>query len=222
MMNYYVYEYRDPSRDNEPFYVGKGKGGRDRSHLKNLDNRKNLPFYNRLAKMRRCGIEPSVFRIAEGLTQDAAFILEMQMIEKYRRRHEGGTLLNITAGGPGFSSPTPITSDGRERIAWNRGIPQTPEVKAKLATAVAGFRHTDEAKAKIAARSAGAKNPGAKRWALIDPNGNEHLVISLRTFCEERGLSERSFRANKNSQKVIAKGLSKGWSVSSHGPLPSA
>lgn len=209
---YYVYVYFDPSKNDQPFYVGEGKGNRDKSHLKNPDNRKNLPFYNRLAKMTSRNIKPTIVRIAETLSQEEAFSLEVATIARYKRRHEGGTLLNITAGGKGFSRPSPIQSNGKKRVAWNRGIPQSDETKAKLSKAIIGFKHTEEAKAKIASRSAGANNPGAKRWILVDPLGNEHIVNSLRTFCEANDLAETSFRSNKNTSRIIKKGKSKGWS----------
>jgi hypothetical protein len=209
---YYVYLYSDPSRNNEPFYVGEGKGRRDKSHLRNPDGRKNLPFYNRLAKMKKANIVPTIARVAESLSQDEAFDLEVALIAQYKRRHEGGTLLNITAGGKGFSCPSPIQSSGKKRIAWNRGVPQSAETKAKLSKAIAGFRHTDEAKAKISSRSNGANNPGAKEWILVDPFGIEHNVLSLRTFCQENDLAESSFRINKNSDRIISRGKSKGWS----------
>jgi hypothetical protein len=209
---YYVYLYLDPSRNDQPFYVGMGKGRRDKSHLRNPDGRKNLPFYNRLLKMKKANITPTIVRVAESLTQNEAFDLEVSLIAKHKRRHEGGTLLNITSGGIGFSSPAPIQSNGKKRIAWNRGIPQSDETKAKLSKAIVGFRHSDEAKAKIADRSAGANNPSAKEWVLVDPFGVEHTVISLRTFCQENDLVESSFRINKNSDRVISRGKSKGWS----------
>jgi hypothetical protein len=207
---YYVYMYLDPSRNDLPFYVGEGKGRRDKSHLKNPDGRKNLPFYNRLAKMKRLNIIPTVVRIAESLSQDEAFDLEVSLIAKYKRKHEGGPLLNITAGGRGFSNPTPVQSNGIKRAAWNRGIPHSAETKAKLSKAVLGFKHTDVAKAKISRRSTGANNPGAKEWILVDPLGAEHRIISLRTFCEENNLAESSFRINKNSGRTISRGKSKG------------
>lgn len=209
---YYVYLYLDPSRNNQPFYVGEGKGGRDKSHLRNPDNRKNLPFYNRLAKMKKANITPTIIRVAESLTQDEAFDLEVSLIAQHRRRHEGGTLLNITEGGRGFSNPAPIQSNGKKRVAWNRGIPQSSEAKAKLSKAITGFRHTDDAKVKIASRSKGANNPGAKEWVLVDPLGIERNVVSLRTFCQENDLAESSFRINKNSGHIITRGKSKGWS----------
>lgn len=218
---YYVYLYLDPSRNNQPFYVGEGKGGRDKSHLRNPDGRKNLPFYNRLAKMRKAGDNPIVIRVAESLTQDEAFDLEVSLIAQYKRKHEGGSLLNITEGGRGFSNPSPIQSNGKTRIAWNRGIPQSEETKAKLSKAIIGFKHTDDAKAKIANRSRGANNPGAKEWILIDPLGTQHSVTSLRTFCQENDLAESSFRINKNSGRIITRGKSKGWSCSWSLELPS-
>lgn len=224
MTGYHVYAYLDLSKPTqvhtrfltffyEPIYIGMGKGKRDTSHLKNLDSRRNLPFYNRLKKMIYDGNMPSVVRVFENLAQDEAFKLEVELISEIRRRHEGGPLLNISGGGPGFKNPTPLTSAGLQRSAWNRGLPTPETIRRKISLSVTGFTHTDKSKEKIAARSVGARNPGAKNWVVTDPYGNEYLITSLRTFCEERSLSESALRLNKNSGKPVLKGVSKGWAA---------
>jgi hypothetical protein len=211
---YYVYMYSDPSRQNEPFYIGEGKNRRDKSHLKNPDTRKNLPFYNRLAKMKRMNIAPTIVRTAENLTQDEAFDLEIELIAQYKRKQDGGPLLNITRGGRGFANPTTIKSNGEIRKAWNKGVAQTEKTKHKISLSVSGFKHTAEAKAKISTRSSGENNPSSKQWVLVDPTGASYGVSCLRTFCKEKSISESSLRWVKNQNRPVARGPSKGWSCS--------
>lgn len=121
-MKFYIYIYRDPSRDNEPIYVGKGRGKRAWRHL----NRKGRhPFIQRLQFMFKLGIKPDI-EIIYALDEGHAFFMEECCISVIGRKDLGkGPLLNLTNGGEGVSNPSDVT---REKIgAANRGIKRTPE-----------------------------------------------------------------------------------------------
>lgn len=100
---YYVYHLIDP-RTEKPFYVGKGCGKRDASHLveasrseQHWSNRHKCRIINSVVRQ---GLTVKIVRIAEGLSEIAAFSLEVSEIEKYGRVCTGtGVLTNIHEGG---------------------------------------------------------------------------------------------------------------------------
>jgi hypothetical protein len=104
---FYTYVYYDPSRDNEPIYVGKGKNDRAWKHL----NKKGMhPFIQRLQFMRRHNITP-VIGFYAGFDEEFALFLEEELIRKFGRKDLGlGTLLNLTEGGEGVSGSRKIFS----------------------------------------------------------------------------------------------------------------
>lgn len=89
MNNFYVYVHRKLS-NNEPFYVGKGKGRRAyefsgrNSHWTNVKNKH--------------GVKVEV--VFDGLTEDEAYQLEIDTILEFR--HFGYPLTNKTSGGRGI------------------------------------------------------------------------------------------------------------------------
>lgn len=91
---YYVYIYFDPSRDLEPFYVGKGYSLRCFSHL----GRGGDDFGDRLKELRRNEIEPVIEQYFCD-TEDQAFALEAELISSIGRKNIGiGPLLNKNSG----------------------------------------------------------------------------------------------------------------------------
>jgi hypothetical protein len=102
MNNCYVYGYYDPIT-NELFYVGKGTGYRDKSHLKASNwkepKKTTNPFlYYKIRSLMERKTPPRVVRLFENLTEDEAYTVETELIEKYGRRFspENGKLFNIS------------------------------------------------------------------------------------------------------------------------------
>lgn len=92
---YYVYELIDP-RDNVAFYVGKGCGNRDRSHI--TEARKGA-FKNpaKIAMIRfieSLGLEVVIQRVATGLTESDALKAERARIAE----HGIANLTNMVRG----------------------------------------------------------------------------------------------------------------------------
>lgn len=103
---YYVYLYKDPSRNNEPIYVGKGSGQRAWDHLKSKNTKSH--FINRLRLMKNNGVEPLIEMLAEVDDEEVAFSLELWFIYKIGRRDQGrGPLCNLTDGGDGITNLSP-------------------------------------------------------------------------------------------------------------------
>jgi hypothetical protein len=95
MKKFYVYEHWRLDRD-ECFYVGKGKGGRA---YKMRD--RNSHHQAIMAKLSREGSGMEVRMVATGLTEDEAFLLEVERISFWRGL--GIDLANQTYGGEGVS-----------------------------------------------------------------------------------------------------------------------
>ena len=143
---HYTYIYYDPSRNNEPIYVGEGTKNRAWAHLRKTNKH---PFVQRLQFMRKNGVDP-IIGIYAGLDQEFAHLLEIELIAKFGRKDLGkGSLLNLTDGGEGQVNPTQAvrykmslahlgetkTAEHKKklsescmgRIPWNKGIKTGPE-----------------------------------------------------------------------------------------------
>ena len=103
--DFYVYELTDP-RTNKPFYVGKGRGDRDKKHLVEARGSRDV-WVNKIKCQIINNIEANnrqviIKRVMEGLTESAAYDLETTLIAKYGKIIDGtGILSNIADGGLG-------------------------------------------------------------------------------------------------------------------------
>ena len=69
--DFYVYVYFDPRVcPPEPIYVGKGKGARADFHVKRS---KNKFLANKVAKIRKAGLQPIIEKRFDNLTEVEAF-----------------------------------------------------------------------------------------------------------------------------------------------------
>jgi len=73
----YVYIYIDP-RTKEPFYIGKGKGDRLFSHLKDQSETEKI---DRIKEIRKNGLEPQIDIIRHGLSDAEAALVEASLID---------------------------------------------------------------------------------------------------------------------------------------------
>jgi len=73
----YVYVYVDP-RNNESFYVGRGKGNRSFAHL---DDQSKMEKVARIAEIRKSGNEPKIDILRYGTTSEGASLVEAAAIE---------------------------------------------------------------------------------------------------------------------------------------------
>jgi hypothetical protein len=94
---YYVYELIDP-RTNQPFYIGKGKGRRAKTHLWEVPETRNRYKENKIESIRKVGLEPKIHYVVENIQDsDLAYEIESLLIKKYGRKgyDKGGILTNI-------------------------------------------------------------------------------------------------------------------------------
>ncbi len=100
---FYVYLLLDPGNYYIPFYVGKGKSKRWRTHLQNK-NPKNQFLHRVIRKIRDKGLEPVVMFWDQNLPEQQALDLEKELIKRFGRRNtKTGILTNLTDGGEGIS-----------------------------------------------------------------------------------------------------------------------
>lgn len=117
---FYVYGYYDPNT-NDLFYVGKGTGYRDKSHLKpsywsNPSGTVNPFFYYKIKSLMEMGTHPVVKRLHENITEEVAYDLEAELIREHGRRFvDGGVLFNISGnrGGSKKGGKKPWTEERR-------------------------------------------------------------------------------------------------------------
>jgi hypothetical protein len=154
---YYVYEYIDP-RNMKPFYVGKGKGDRKFSHLKESeDETVNLKKWRKINKILSLGLEPIINIIVDDIQdEDTAYLIEEAYILKYGRKgfEPNGILTNICLGARPpvcngerngmFNKKHTEESLDRMRkakkgqVPWNLGIPREESVKLAISIANTG------------------------------------------------------------------------------------
>lgn len=89
MNDYYVYVYIDP-RNFEEFYYGKGKGTRKNAHLNDESEKEKA---QRIAAIKKAGLEPTIRVIARNLSEHDAFLVEKTLLWKL-----GRNLTNISSG----------------------------------------------------------------------------------------------------------------------------
>ena len=102
-----LYNYRNYTFDFEPFYVGKGYGKRNITHLKealnlNIDVGRNDHKFSKIRKILRDGFEPIILKVEENLLEQDALNLEIWLIWSIGRNDKlTGPLTNHSNGGEG-------------------------------------------------------------------------------------------------------------------------
>lgn len=162
---YYVYEYVDP-RNNQPFYIGKGKGDRFSYHIKNLDDGYNPHKTNKIKKILSENLEPIINIVVSGLTETEAFEIESSLITKFGRiDNKTGCLVNLTNGGEGQSGWIPGDKYRKKMSESTSGVKNgmfgrkhSEETKEKIRERAIGRKASDETKKKMSLERVGFKN----------------------------------------------------------------
>lgn len=179
--DFYVYLYKYPS--GLPFYVGLGTGKRWKIHLyKARTGSKDYNAYkqNIIKKILTQGQEPIIEKVIDGVDREFAALVEQEVITKYKRRSEGGLLVNMTDGGDGIFVLDDATEQRRRASlreaesstrfkkgvpSTNKGVPRSDEIKEKCRQAnlgkqyALGTKHTDQARANMSAAHKGHIGP---------------------------------------------------------------
>lgn len=128
----FFYTYLLLTPEQEPFYVGKGKGIRVLQHeieaLRETAIHKSNPYKcNKIRKIINSGQEV-IYRIDRVFNHDEAACLrrEEELISLYKRRCDGGVLTNLAPGLGSLSSRDPLTTS-RHAATLAGVVPGNPE-----------------------------------------------------------------------------------------------
>lgn len=138
---HYVYVYLDPRKpgeyvyDNyrfeyEPFYVGKGNGGRYKYHLRCL-NGDNPHKDNKIRKITGLGLEIPIERVFFSEDSESSYTEEQRLIDLIGRSCDGGILTNCHAGGKGGTSPPQAIRDKISNSLMGRVVPEDQLAKMR-------------------------------------------------------------------------------------------
>ena len=175
MNNYFVYTWTRPDT-GEVFYIGKGKGKRDKDLKRN-----NRYFMHIVAKLEREGLAPKVERIADGLTEQEAFDIERAEIARHGRLDMGmGTLVNLTDGGEGQSGYVPSKETVARHAAMLREKYDDPEYREKHSAAARKAWDDENRRGMMSAKF-------KEKWE--DPKYREKLVAAHRHQGPHKGNS---------------------------------
>lgn len=188
--DFYVYALIHP-KTNLPFYIGKGRNNRDKSHISETKNNK-IPHGNRhlfytIKNIIDSGLNVIIHRLETGLSEQDAFLKETMYIKKYGRKDlRTGILTNLTDGGEGQSG-------------WH----PDEEYKNKMSISVSGNKngmygknHTSETKELIR-----KKAMGRKRTDLIKKNQSLRMVGKNNHFYGKKHTPETILKIKEKSVK---------------------
>jgi hypothetical protein len=212
---YYAYCYIDP-RNEQMFYVGKGKNKRYLYHLKEKFNQNiNLRKYYKIHKLFKLGLSPKIIKLADGISERKAYDIEQLAIDSEGTIRKGtGNLTNLVTEGRKRKYDSDVNKTIYEKIgigvkaAWKDPTSGYYDPKfqesLKNRSGEKNPRYGDhrnyielhgEEKAKQLSKlfsdnREGSDNSNAKRWKLINPVGKEFYVNgTLKKFCIENNLS---------------------------------
>lgn len=178
MNSYYAYLYCDPSRENEPIYVGKGVGKRVFSHLK---RRNRHPLSSRLQHMSALGVQPTIEFLISDVSETTALFVERCAIDKYGRKNlNQGPLLNLTNGGEG-SSGWKASEETKERMRLaHLGRQRPPSVGAAVSKRCKGKSLSAEHRQRIGESKRG------KKLAQRTPEHSKKISDALRARARDK------------------------------------
>lgn len=190
---YYVYQLVDP-RNSQPFYIGKGKGRRAKTHLWEIPETRNVYKENKIASIRKDGLEPIIEYIAENIIDETlAYDIESTLIKKYGRKgyDKNGILTNIC------EDARPPNHKGKtyEEIYGSKKAKEQRELRSKLQKERGGYgpkQHSEQTKKLFSTLNSGSGNP---MYGKIQSEHTKQLISEK--------AKERVGRLNKNSYCYI-------------------
>jgi hypothetical protein len=166
-MNYFVYIYN--SEDGVPYYVGKG-------------NRKRIFMRHGIPVPRRELVQTFAFA-----TEQEAWDTEIDLISLFKRKCDGGTLLNLSTGG----------------ACGTAGTTHSPE-RRKRASIVTKKRIAKSGHPQLGRRGACSHN--SLTYLVTTPNGDQLLIKGLTQFCRENDLNTSALVAVSKGKRSHHKG----------------
>ncbi len=196
MNDFYIYVYYDPTRNNEPFYIGRGRHFRLSSHLRLAKGHKKVqhPLVYRIRKILSLGVEPSIEKLFENLCYEESVEMEKVFISKFGRKDQRkGSLLNLTDGGEGCKN---LSQESIQKIREKVSGDNSP---------VKGRKRTPDEIRRISEAQLGKYVPPEVGKKIGDKLRGRNLSVETRTKMSlsrtGRALSEETIAKIKNSLK---------------------
>lgn len=138
-----------------PFYIGKGSGDRHRNHVWDARMGKLSPVARRIRSIWRDGGSFEPVLLLTDLSKNVALQVETDLIRLIGCMPKGPLVNTVAAP---FEHLTPEHIE--KRTAPRRGVPRSPEVRAKISASKMGHSVSLETRAKL---SKAAKQQRARR-----------------------------------------------------------
>jgi len=168
MNDCYVYFY--VRKDGSPYYIGIGK--KNRAFAKHAHKNHNKDFKP------KCNDQ--IIIVHQDLSREEAKKLEIEYIAKFKRKCDGGILINLTIGGDGRNGDKASEETKRKMSEAHKGKIIKPESVIKMVEtrkANGSFVPTEETRQKMSEigkenAKYGSKNPAARSILAYDRQGN--------------------------------------------------
>jgi hypothetical protein len=167
----------------QPIYIGKGVNKRylqSKYECKKLVTYKDRLIFKLLYKL-KYRIEDIIIKFES----DDAILTEKYLINFFGR-YPNGPLTNILEGGEGMSSEYMIKNNPMNNISKE----EHSLAVQKTWTGIKGLIR----KIRLSRKVKGSNNPSAKKYVIIDPNGQKINIVGLKTWCRENNFSVNILR----------------------------
>lgn len=219
---HYVYLYLDsrPNKNNEPFYVGKGKYNRCYFHLKeNENNTKNYLKHSKIKAIQKEGYNPKIIKVISNVSERRALDVEQFIIDSFGTiKKKNGSLTNMVT--EGWKRLYGTRDDAYRKISeaqkknWKdpNSIYNDPEFRKRFFRDVRGNKNpnygnrwSDKQKKHMSeyrkGRAIGSDNPNAKIWKLISPEGIVYDINgSVKNKCDELNIFMSTLKKHINEK----------------------